>query len=36
MFSYICGNVVFLDSQAKITDLVKKTYEEYFETKTSG
>ena len=29
-FCYICGHVAFLDSQAKITDLVKKTYEEYF------
>ena len=29
-FGFICERVVFLDSQAKITDLVKKTYEEYF------
>ena len=28
-FCYICGHVVLLDSQAKITDLVKKTYKEY-------
>ena len=30
MFCYIFGHVVFLDSQAKATDLGKKTYEEYF------
>ena len=30
---YICGHVVFLDSQPKITDLVKKTYEQYFEVR---
>ena len=37
-FCYICGHVVFLDSQAKITDIVKKTYEEvlWSETKASG
>lgn len=29
-FCYICGHVVFLDAQVKITPLVKKTYEEYF------
>ena len=28
-FRYICDHTVFLDSQGKITDLVKKTYEEY-------
>ena len=29
-FCYICGHVVFLDSQAKITYLVKKIHAKYF------
>ena len=29
-FCFICVHVVFLDTQAKIMDLVKKKYEEYF------
>ena len=29
-FRCICDHMVFLDSQAKITNLAKKTYEEYF------
>ena len=29
-FSYICGNVVLPNRQAKITDTVKKVYRDYF------
>ena len=32
-FYYICGNVVLPNCQAKITDLVKKEYHEYFGVK---
>ena len=29
-FCYICGNVVFPNLQAKITDFVRKAYHDYF------
>ena len=33
MFYYISGNVVLPDHQAKITDFLKKAYNEYFGVK---
>ena len=32
-FCYICGNVVLLNHQAKITDFEKKAYHDYFGVK---
>ena len=32
-FCYICGNVLLLNSQAKVTDFVKKAYHDYFGVK---
>ena len=35
-FSYICDKIVRPNRQAKITDLVKKSYHDYFGVKTKS
>ena len=35
-FSYICGNVVLPNRQAKFTDFVKKAYHDYFGAKAGN